>query len=92
MINGNACFAYFNKSWGIPLHSKRRLIRRMVPTATPNCLAITRTPGRSLALKLLDDSHDWPGPCLGTPARVCRRDQVEGSLQSLRGLNGADNH
>jgi len=21
MINGNACFAYFNKNWGIPLDS-----------------------------------------------------------------------
>ena len=22
MINGNACFAYFNKSWGIPICSE----------------------------------------------------------------------
>jgi hypothetical protein len=22
MINGNACFAYFNKNWGIPLSGK----------------------------------------------------------------------
>jgi len=21
MINGNACFAYFNKIWGIPVHT-----------------------------------------------------------------------
>jgi hypothetical protein len=26
MINGNACFAYFNKSWGIPGSDIRELI------------------------------------------------------------------
>ena len=35
MINGNACFAYFNKIWGIPaeLRALRRLQREQRPTS-----------------------------------------------------------
>jgi hypothetical protein len=27
MINGNACFAYFNKNWGIPRSIRRGMYR-----------------------------------------------------------------
>ena len=27
MINGNACFAYFNKNWGIPLRGGSKLLQ-----------------------------------------------------------------
>jgi len=28
MINGNACFAYFNKIWGIPIAQTYRIVDR----------------------------------------------------------------
>jgi hypothetical protein len=35
MINGNACFAYFNKNWGIPSQLGERLLTPRPISAGP---------------------------------------------------------
>jgi hypothetical protein len=47
IIHGDACFAYFNKIWGIPPHARMRyyMLADLAPADGPGQVALRSWPG-----------------------------------------------
>jgi len=72
IIPGNACFAYFNKIWGIPAVMGRRLLARFI-AASKTSLSRSPLPRNESSVKMTVGSRDRGAKELRTNTGVCSK-------------------